>query len=376
MSVHELTLPSGKTTFQVRYRDGVKHRSKNFPTRRAATTFDDDVDEMRRTGELARHIHNQRVTLADMVVEWWDRRRDDVSAQTRENYGIQFDKRILPELGTRTVRSLRPADVERWMNTLRRSGDAEPTVRKALTALQAVLTVAVRDGVIAVNPVAAVPKPRVQRKRVPYLIGPDLVERIRLDLAIRQRPADVLLLDLLAYCGLRPESEAVTLRWGHVRARSLIVRDTKNGQERTVPLLEPVVESLQAWRQASGTRHLAADLVVPGPQGAWSRNDWRNWRRRVFAPSSAWAADLPDDARPRDLRSSFVSLLIHEGRSIVEVARQCGHSPEICLRDYAQIVDDVDPFNRMPAADAIRFARANVRFRFARHALTRDADAA
>jgi hypothetical protein len=33
--------------------------------------------------------------------------------------------------------------------------------------------------------------------------------------------------------------------------------------------------------------------------------------------------------RPVSLRHSFVNLLIHEGRSVVEVAAQAGHAPTI-----------------------------------------------
>jgi hypothetical protein len=42
-------------------------------------------------------------------------------------------------------------------------------------------------------------------------------------------------------------------------------------------------------------------------------------------------------ARPYDLRHSFVSLLIAEGRTVIDVAGQAGHSPETCLRYYAHL---------------------------------------
>ena len=54
----------------------------------------------------------------------------------------------------------------------------------------------------------------------------------------------------------------------------------------------------------------------------FSDDDLRNWRRRVFKPA-ATAAGLPD-ARPYDLRHSFVSLLIAEGTHVIEVASKPG----------------------------------------------------
>jgi hypothetical protein len=54
------------------------------------------------------------------------------------------------------------------------------------------------------------------------------------------------------------------------------------------------------------------------------------------------------------------SLLIHEGVSIVEVARQDGHAPEDCLRTYAHTFEEFDPADRVSAADAIGRAREKV----------------
>ncbi len=64
--------------------------------------------------------------------------------------------------------------------------------------------------------------------------------------------------------------------------------------------------------------------------------------------------------RPYDLRGSFVSLLIHEGRTVVEVAEQAGHTAETCLRHYARIFRDA-PRDRLPAEVAIREARGELR---------------
>lgn len=68
-------------------------------------------------------------------------------------------------------------------------------------------------------------------------------------------------------------------------------------------------------------------------------------------------------ARPYDLRHSFVSLLIHEGLSIVDVANQAGHSPRTCLSTYAHVFAEFDPADRRPAEDVIFDARGSARVR-------------
>jgi hypothetical protein len=90
--------------------------------------------------------------------------------------------------------------------------------------------------------------------------------------------------------------------------------------------------------------------------GPWRDDDYRNWRKRHFA--SAVESIGLKRARPYDLRHSFVSLLIQEGVSVVEVARQAGHSPEECLRTYAHVFEEFDAADRTAAEERIRAARA------------------
>jgi hypothetical protein len=70
-------------------------------------------------------------------------------------------------------------------------------------------------------------------------------------------------------------------------------------------------------------------------------------------------AGLPD-ARPYDLRHSFASLLLHEGRSVIEVARQLGHGADVLLGTYAHVIEELEDRPQLPAEDAIREAREAV----------------
>jgi hypothetical protein len=58
---------------------------------------------------------------------------------------------------------------------------------------------------------------------------------------------------------------------------------------------------------------------------------------------------------PDDLRHAYVSLLIQAGHTMVEVPRSSGHSPQVCLRTYAHVLDTVA--ERMDREQAIRDAR-------------------
>jgi integrase len=132
---------------------------------------------------------------------------------------------------------------------------------------------------------------------------------------------DATLISVLAYAGLRPQ-EALALRWGDVRERTILVeravslgeeKDTKTQAHRTVRLLAPLREDLLAWRMRTG-RPRDSGLVFPGPKGPlWSKSTHDNWRRRAF--DRALEAAGVERATPYTLRHSFASLLLQEGRS-------------------------------------------------------------
>jgi integrase len=71
-------------------------------------------------------------------------------------------------------------------------------------------------------------------------------------------------------------------------------------------------------------------------------------------------------ARPYDLRHGFASLLLHEGRSVIYVARQLGHDARLTLTVYGHVIDELDGTPQSDAARTIQSAReACVRLSFA-----------
>ncbi len=174
---------------------------------------------------------------------------------------------------------------------------------------------------------------------------------------------DATLISVLPYAGLRP-GEALGLRWRDDREKTTLIQraislgeeaDTKTRQHRTVRLLAPLVADLGSWCMAAG-RPDDDELIFPSKDGRpWTQAAYQSWRRRAFR-RAANAAGLTN-ARPYDLRHSFASLLLHEGRSVIYVARQLGH-------DRPPDADAIRPRNheledtpRLEAEAAIRHAR-------------------
>ena len=198
-------------------------------------------------------------------------------------------------------------------------------------------------------------------------LAPAAIERMRTYLLAdgsEQPLRDATLVSVLAYAGLRP-GEALALTWGGVRERTILVQSaasygeakaTKTNANRTVRLLDPLRRDLAEWRLAAGRPHDAA-LVFPGHDGRiWSKGAYQSWRRRAFL--RALRAAGIERARPYDLRHSFASLLLHEGRSVIYVARQLGHDARLTLTRYGHVIDELEGTPQISAEEAIRAARA------------------
>jgi integrase len=224
--------------------------------------------------------------------------------------------------------------IARWQSDRLAAGAGPIAVRKALTLLGGILQRAAESGRLAANPARLVRKAPLPRRAEVRPLAPAVVEAMR----AASDPRDAALLAVLAYAGLRP-GEALALRWGDVRERTLLVeralslgaeKDTKTTAHRAVRLLAPLAADLREWRMRAG-RPVDRERIFPGYDGRpWSEPAYESWRKRAFV--RAVRAVGIAHARPYDLRHSFASLLLHEGRSVIFVARQLGHGAQLTRR--------------------------------------------
>jgi integrase len=141
------------------------------------------------------------------------------------------------------------------------------------------------------------------------------------------------------------------------------LKSTKNRVTRTVDLLAPLAADLRRWRMASGRLDERALVFPPARSaGPWSDNADRSWRRKR---SPRRRCEARADA-PYDLRHSLASLLIAEGRSVLEVAEQMGHAPTMSLDVYGHVLAELAGQPKRPAADPSLRRAKSVRVQCAR----------
>lgn len=370
MTIEKRILSNGTVRWRVRWRQGDRHRSRVFDRKRDAQNFEAELRRRNQVGTLAL-LDSGRITLGQYVSETWAKAyASNLAPATRIRYGHIYDKHILPELGPLTLREITPDVVARWQAERLAVGSGPVAVREALKLLGSILQRAVEAQHIDTNAVRAVRRAPLPHKPEVRPLAPIAVEKMRSSASAR----DATLFSVLAYSGLRP-GEALALRWGDVRDRTLLVeraislgveKDTKTSAHRTVRLLAPLATDLREWRMRCG-RPPAATLIFPSAKdGPWTDAAYRSWRRRAFR--RALTAAGIEYARPYDLRHSFASLLLHEGASVIKVARQLGHDARLTLSTYGHVMDELEGQAHLDAESVIEAARQEVLTRPARSA--------
>ena len=178
MSVHRRTLPSGRSFWLVRWREGDRNRSRNFDRKRDAEAFDAEQRRRRRLGDLEL-LDAGRQTLADFAQEWWRLYAEpNLAAKTQAVYAGLWDGHVLRRLGGYELRRLTPQVIESFQAELRAGGVGEPTILKTLALLQGMLRRAVVWQRISANPVTAIKKPSQRRRRTAQALPPEKIEAL------------------------------------------------------------------------------------------------------------------------------------------------------------------------------------------------------
>jgi integrase len=349
--------------WEVRWREGAHRRGRTFDRKGDA---DDFVTWVRRRKQLGQAAVAQDVPLAEFVETYWRLHAvPNLAPSTRQLYKEIWANHIKSRLGDYGVRELTPKRLTRFRAELERAGVGTATMVKAMAIVQSILTFAISEELVEYNAAAVVRKPRYTRAREPHIFLPSDVEAIRAKLELRDRT----LISTLAYSGPRPEEVVCRLAWGDIGDQAIRYVDTKRGRVRFTPLLKPLADDLREWFLASGRPGPKAP-VFPAHDGRfWEQDDWRNWRRRVWHGEPERPANdrrrrkprregcAPAGTRPRDLRSSFVTVRVYEGIPLTQIAREVGTSVRMLELHYAGTIANWDG-RQVPADEQIKAARA------------------
>lgn len=326
------------------------------PTQKAALKALDDVRDRINDGLPPR---DATTTVAQWMTHWraTTLAASDRKMATKELYANLSRKHIEDApIGSSRLDRLRPSDIEKFILDMRaqtkpgKPTDDEPepepvralsdsTIRSAYTVLRSGLDGAVRDGLLAKNPAAAVKRPGVERIEARHLDRAAVVKL--LDAAKESRYHAALV--LIASTGLR-RGEALALKWdkvdlavGALRVAATIARvdgalsisEPKTARSRRlIPLSKPVVAMLREHRLRQKQERLRAGnqwrengLVFTTELG--SPVDPRNLLRVI--ETAAQGAGV-EGVVVHTLRHSAAAAWLEGGVHIKAVADLLGHS--------------------------------------------------
>jgi len=299
-----------------------------------------DTESAIRTGRYFTVAEAKRHTLADLV----DRYITEVLPSKPKN-AANTKLQLLwwkSKLGALTLSNLNASAIVQWRNTLqttntlRRRPMAPATVVRYMAALSHALNVAMKDWEwLEDNPMRRVSKPKEPRGRERFLSDD---ERTRL-LSECQASSSRWLYTVVVLAlstGMR-SGEIMGMRWPQVDLRrgQILLRDTKNGASRVVPLSGLALTLVQA---AAKVRRIDTDLVFFGNPPTQPGRAIRPVDLKKPWTTAVAKAKL-QDFRFHDLRHSAASYLAMNGASTIEIAAILGHKTLQMVKRYSHLAN-------------------------------------
>ena len=326
-SVHKTVLPSGKTSWMVRYRNPTtgKQAGKRFPTKSRANRFAQSVQV-----DIDRGMYVDpsvgKIVVADMVDHFIG--TAPIASSTKSVYEIHARLYVKPKLGMYQIGGLTAADIRTTYAELAADGVNPPTIEAVHRLLNATFNVAVSEDRIQRNPAARITLAKKQPREAFFLTAQQVDA-----LANEAGPRHGTMIRFLSYTGLRAgEVASLKVRNMDLMHKTVRVveggtgRGTKSRKARVVPFPAMLADDLAA--------HLAMYSDPSDPDGYVFPNDsggklnMQNFRNRVLYVAAERAGILRDGEPPHvhDLRHTSASLMAAAGYSLHEVSRMLGHA--------------------------------------------------
>lgn len=372
-SIFEGKNRSGKKVWYVEV--VVSHNANGKPrtTRRSASSLQAarklraELNAAKTQGKLTQQ-HNE--TLAEFG-RYWARyeKPKSVKPSTASNYEWLFKKYVVPYLGNRKMSDIKYRDVSDWINSLLHSGLGTSTVNSARAVLGQICKQAVRQSILATNPVALTEKVRKLTGEKTQVCEAWSKEEAAEVLKAAEGSEMDLFVHLCLMLGLR-HGEALGLKWESVDfdKRSIEIKYTLKDERRETSTGRGVVQlKLQEPKTKTSIRSLTiSDRIFAAferhkmAQSVKKMQAGDQWKESgmVFTSSvgtGVYQANNRDyfyrflkqnglrQIRVHDMRHTFGTLTLENKTPIEQVSQVMGHSDiGITKKIYAP---DVRGFN-------------------------------
>ncbi len=229
---------------------------------------------------------------------------------------------LLPHFGKLKITNITRKDIELY-KAKRRNQASGSTINRDLACLKKMFNNAISDGIMDVNPVIGVEFFKEPKRSPNYLTDEEARRLIE--------ACDTVAIKTFVLLGLNTGmrlNELLNLKWEDVNLddKLIVLKDTKNNKEESIPLNETVLEHLQQMNHIS-------DNVISKSDGSPFKDIRKTWHRVVKK------AGLKRYT-PHVLRHTFATMLVREGADIMTV-KELGRWSDLKLVErYAHVAAD------------------------------------
>jgi integrase len=226
--------------------------------------------------------------------------------------------------GDYTLPEITPSSINEFKNRRKAEGVKPATIHRQLDIMKRAFNIAIKEWEwCKSNPVTKVSLERFNNKRDRWLT---FMEEKKLLEACPEWLKEIVVFDL--HTGMRL-GEILSLTWKGVDLfrKTVTVFRSKNNERRTIPLNETIFEML---RGKSKVRSKKTDLVFHSK--VCTPFTQRNIERGLH--NAMKKAEI-EDFRFHDLRHTFATRLVQEGRDLYKVQVLLGHKSPIMTQRYA-----------------------------------------
>ena len=225
--------------------------------------------------------------------------------------------------------------VRNYLGSVIRRGSSRATVQRRLFAIKAYfrwreLTAG------KPNPVYSMRSLKTDKRLPQFLTESDTVALVEADTAVnvQARLRDRTILEVMYSTGLRV-GELTSLDWRDIDEELglVMVRSGKGNKDRLVPIGEPALEALRAWRAAAPGAPSAERPVITNLRG--SRLTSRSVQKIVA--SRLVQAGITSSISPHGLRHSFATHMLNAGADLRSIQEMLGHASLTTTQRYTHV---------------------------------------
>jgi integrase len=353
-------------TREVSYRAQIRVRGKSesatFPKKAEAVEWAQTIETAIRQGKHFPHAAARRVTFdalakayVDEALDGFDKKQRATRIQQITWWSGQFKGKAVAEITPDVVKAARKVCAAEKFTRGKPRRDIKTgeivslpteytrsaaTVNRYVAALSAVMTFAIHDhspALLTANPVTGVTRKSEPDGRTRFLSDDERTALLKACAASAWPPLRALV--LLAITSGARRSEMTNLKWSDVdtKAGRALVKETKNGEPRTLIVAGEALKALQALEAARAAKpeKERSEFVFPNPSGQpgaikFFDSDWH----------AALEAAGIKDFRFHDLRHTCASYLAAQKCSLLEIADVLGHKTLAMVKRYSHLVVD------------------------------------